>query len=97
MEESAILAGEKISFSMNVFLMNEERLLKFKLAFTRGTIMRFVLVHFLFNRVFRPLPVLEGFVSQQTSLQTVDVVTEITLKLCLSLFQFIPSSEVSLQ
>ena len=64
MEESAILAGKKITFSMDVFLMNEERLLKFKLAFTRGTIMRFVLVNLLFNRVFRPLPVLESFVPQ---------------------------------
>ena len=97
-KEPAILAGKKISFSMGIFLMNEESLLQFKLAFTRRTIMRFIFFsHFLFNRVFYPLAVLESFVSQQSSLQTVDVVTEITVILGLSLLQIIPPSEMSLQ
>ena len=63
-EEPAIITGEKISFSMGIFLMNEESLLQFELALTGGTIMRFILSHDLFNRVFRPLPVLESFVPQ---------------------------------
>ena len=40
---------------------------------------------------------LESFVPQQPSLETVDVVTEIAVKLCLGLFQVIPSPEMSLQ
>ena len=64
MEEPAVLAGEKISFSMGIFLMNEESLLQFELALTGGTIVRFILSQDLFNRVFRPLPVLESFVPQ---------------------------------
>ena len=64
MKEFAILAREKISFSMDIFLMNEQSLLKFELAFTRGTAVGFILSHFLFYPVFTSLPVLESYVPE---------------------------------